>query len=301
MLSPPKLKKGDQVIILASASGVELPPVLKAKKILESFGFSVKLGKYLEKTTCYFATGKKNRVKELQKALDSPKIRAIFFARGGYGSVHLIDQLSFKKFKNNPKWLVGFSDITLFHLHLFTKVKAISIHGPMPNHFYSTPKKNLKQLFDLLTSDKIYTHKIKGKFNNKPGKAKGRLVGGNLSLLLSTLGSNSMPNLKSKILFIEEVGEYTYAIDRMLQTLKRAGCFKGLSGLVLGTFTNTKDTRPGYGKNVHQIILELFKEAKFPILFNFSCGHIKANIPFIHGAKSSIEASLNSGLLTIHC
>ncbi len=254
---------------------------MQAQKIIEKKGYKVVLGKHLENKSCYFAASDKQRATELQKALDNPKIKAIFFARGGYGSVRIIDLLDFKKFQKSPKWLVGFSDITLFHLHLHT-LGIQSIHGPMPNSFKQTPKKALDHLFALLgggaTALQVKKHtSIPKKITQYP------ILGGNLSIICSALGSKSMPSFKNKVLFIEEVSEYIYAIDRMLIMLDRAGVFKGLKGVLVGTFTEVKDTRPKFGKSVEQLIKERFKPYKIPVVFGLKSGHVKGNYGFLMG------------------
>ena len=194
MKIPPTLKKGDQIAILASASAVKRENILMAKQMMEERGFEVKLGKYLESETCYFPCSDEEKLAELQQALDNEKIRAIFFARGGYGSVRLIDQIDFTKFKTKPKWLVGFSDITVYHMHAFAKLNVATLHAPMPNSFHSTPIEVLDNVFNILQGGEM-NYRVNSNPKNREGKAEGKLIGGNLSILNSLLGSASFPNL----------------------------------------------------------------------------------------------------------
>ncbi len=279
MITPLKLQKGDLISIVAPSSGVDNKSLQAAKRIIERFGYRVHISAYAVKKKTYLPASDKKRAAEFQKALDHTEVKAIFCARGGYGMHRTIDLLCFKKFKKAPKWIVGFSDITLLHLHLQNVVGVKSIHGPMPSRFKDTPKKVLKHLFMLLEGHDMPI--IRGK--SKTRLPSGILIGGNLSMIHSAIGSSSLKKTKNKVLFIEEVDEYYYAIDRMVQSLKRADLLKGLSGIVVGSFTQIKETRPGLKKSVNTILKDA--SGKIPVVFGIQSGHIKRNYPFILGQK----------------
>ncbi len=293
MIRPPALKKGDTIAIIASAGAVKLAPILHAKQALEKEGYVVELGEYLENPKSYFPTTDENKIIELQAALDNKNVKAILFARGGYGSVRIIDSLNFKKFTKNPKWLVGFSDITVFHMHAAAQLKLCSLHAVMPNSYEKSPKTILTRTFNVLKGGQT-EYNIRPKKSNILGSAKGKLIGGNLSIIHSLVGSSSFPKTKNRILFIEEIGEYLYHIDRMVYTLKRAGHLKNLSGLLIGGFTGTKDTKPSFSTTLQGVILDHVKEYNYPVVFGVSSGHIRNNNPLIMGAKTKISCEEKS-------
>jgi muramoyltetrapeptide carboxypeptidase len=222
--------------------------------------------------------------------LDDNSVQAILFGRGGYGSGRIIDQLDFKRFKRNPKWLIGFSDITVFHSHLLRKYNIASMHAPMAAAFNDEEYNNefVQSLRKALTGKKAkYTcapHE-----NNIAGSCSGKLVGGNLSLIAHLIGTSSDVNTKGKILFLEDIGEYIYNVDRMLYQLKRAGKLDDLAGLIIGGFTDMKDTTLPFGKDVLGIINDIVKEYAFPVCFNFPVSHEKEN----YALKVGVEYALN--------
>ncbi|MGB3104289.1 S66 peptidase family protein, partial [Sphingobacterium siyangense] len=245
-----------------------------------------------------FAGDDNLRTADLQWALDDPSIKAVFAARGGYGCVRIVDQIDFSNFEKNPKWLVGFSDITVLHSHIQRNYKIATIHGQMPKSFETGTKASLETLKNALfghNMDFAYEHTL---FPNRAGKGEGKLVGGNLAILLSVLASNSDVNYKNKVLFIEDVGEAYYSVDRMLRALKRAGKLKKLNGLIVGGFSAMKDNDPAFGQSVEEIVWDIVKEYDFPVAFAYPAGHIDDNHALIFGRKVTLETTENSVQLT---
>lgn len=282
----PLLRAGDAIAIVAPAGSVDKTKMLQAQYFLEQQGFHVLLGKHFASTKSYFSGTIKQRLADFQWALDHPDVKAIFCARGGYGSVELIDQLDFSFFEKHPKWVVGFSDITLFLNHLYSQYRVVGLHAPMPNSYATTPMPVLEQMLGALSSGKI--HHPKPFKASKQAGVEGVLWGGNLSLIASMMGSNSLPNPKNTILFLEDVGEYQYHIHRLLMMLKRAGYLGSLKGLVIGSFTDIKDTAKPFGKSLNQMIQEVVSEYDYPLYFGLSSGHIDHNLPLFIGAKTKI-------------
>lgn len=288
MTQPNLLKKGDKIAIVAPAGAVDINNVLWAKTWLEKQGFEVILGKHFASPKTYFSGTVQQRLQDFQVVLNDKSVKAVFCARGGYGSVDIIDDLKFKKFRENPKWIVGFSDITLLLNHIVTNYQVQTIHGPMPNSFKTTSDDSLKALMQILTKGKIdYKTPLQNLSNLKP--LSGLLIGGNLSILNSIMGSKSMPKPKDSILFLEDIGEYQYHIHRMLMMLKRAGYLKPLNGILLGAFTDMKDTKKPFGCSFQNMIKELIAEYKYPVYSGFPAGHIDRNLPLIIGADTHVS------------
>ena len=276
---PPYLKKGDTIGITCPAGYMARDKAQACIETLQQWGYQVMVGKTLgSNSTNYFSGTDEERLTELQALLDDESINAILCGRGGYGVSRIIDQLDFKKFKKKPKWIIGFSDITVLHAHIFTTCKIASIHAPMAAAFNDGGAANefVLSLKKMLAGKKnkyiCATHLF-----NKQGTAMGELVGGNLSLLAHLTGTPSGINTKNRILFIEDIGEYIYGIDRMLYQLKRSGKLDSLSGLVIGGFTDMKDTDRPFGKTVYEAIQEIVKEYDYPVCFNFPISHGKEN------------------------
>ncbi len=243
----------------------------------------------------YFSGTDEERLNDLQQMMDDKNIKAIFCARGGYGMGRIIDRLSFKKFKKNPKWIIGFSDITVIQSHLFSKYKIASLHAPMAAAFNDGESKNqyIQSLHDALTgrsADYVTT----GSDLNKKGKASGILVGGNLSLLAHLTGTASDIKTKNKILFIEDVGEYIYNVDRMMYQLKRSGKLDNLAALIAGKFTDMKDTTTPFVQSAEEVIRDIVKEYAYPVCFNFPVSHEKENYALKIGVeyKLTVENSI---------
>jgi muramoyltetrapeptide carboxypeptidase len=277
----PYLKKGDKIAITCPAK--KLPkPMDDAVALLQSWGLEVVLGETIEASYCQFAGDDELRARDLQRFIDDDSIKAIIAARGGYGTIRIIDRVDFSRFAAHPKWLVGFSDITVIHAHLFANYQAQTIHGQMPVNIPDASAYSLESLRKTLFGEEI-GYKFTSHALNKSGEAQGVLTGGNLSLLVAVLGSVSDYNYDGKILFIEDVGEYLYSIDRMIRTLDRAGKLKNLAGLMVGGFTEVKDNDIPFGQTVHEIILEVVKNYNYPVCFDFPAGHIPDNQSLILG------------------
>ncbi|MBW4890037.1 LD-carboxypeptidase [Mucilaginibacter sp. HMF5004] len=278
---PPYLKPGDKIAITCPAK--KLPkPMTDAVALLESWGLEVVLGETVTASFHQFAGDDALRARDMQRFLDDNSIKAIFAARGGYGTIRIIDDLDFTDFAKNPKWLVGFSDITVLHSHIWANHALQSIHGQMPITIPDASATSLKTLKNALFGENI-EYDFRSHSENRPGEAEGILIGGNLSLLIAMLGSASDFSYDNKILFIEDVGEYLYSTDRMLRTLKRAGKLTNLAGLMVGGFTEVKDNDIPFGQTIQQIVMEVVKDYNYPVCFDFPAGHIPDNRALILG------------------
>lgn len=285
---PPYLKEGDIIAITCPAGFMPSEKAATCIQAFQQWGFHVLAGKTLgSKSENYFSGTDDERREELQSMLDDKSIKAILFARGGYGITRIIDDLSFKKFKNNPKWLIGFSDITVLHCHLLSNLRIASIHGPMAAAFNAGENDFIHTLHAAIIGDKAHytceTHPY-----NKTGIATGKLVGGNLALLAHVIGTRSDFETKDRILFIEDIGEYLYNADRMLYQLKRSGKFDKLAGLIIGGFTEMKDTERFFGKTIFEIIREVIAEFHFPVCYNFPVSHGVENVALKIGVEYNI-------------
>ena len=288
---PPYLKKGNTIGITCPASYLTAANADKCIETLQQWGFEVMVGKTLgSKSKNYFSASDEDRANELQAMLDDKNIKAIIFGRGGYGMGRIIDKLNFSKFKKNPKWIIGFSDITLLHCHLYGHHKISSIHGPMAIGFNKEKSnaESIESLHKILTGKK-YIYNAKPHKNNRVGAAKGKLIGGNLALLVNSIGTQSDFETKNKLLFIEDVGEYLYAIDRMFYQLKRSGKLNKLAGLIIGGFTDMKDTERPFGKTLENIIKELVEEYDYPVCFHFPISHGKENLSVKIGVEYELK------------
>ena len=288
---PSFLKEGDQVQIIAPAKFVDQLEINYAIEILKNSGFKVNINENLFNKNAVFSGTKQERINNIQSAFENKNIKAIFFARGGYGCIQIIDHINFNHFIKTPKWLVGFSDATTILVDLHVRHKINSIHGPMPYNFKQTNKDSIKMTINTLKGKKPNI-KIKYHNLNKLGKSSGLIVGGNLSILCSMLGSLSFLDLKNDyILFIEDVDEHLYQIDRMVHTLYRAGVLKRIKGLIVGQITGVKDNEISFGKTAYEIIQDITKEYNYPVCFNFPIGHGEKNHPVIIGAKINLEVN----------
>jgi muramoyltetrapeptide carboxypeptidase len=290
-MTPPYLKKGDKVAITCPAK--KLPGLMTdAIALLQSWGLEVILGETVEASYHQFAGDDELRARDMQRFIDDDGIKAIFAARGGYGTVRMIDLVDFSRLATNPKWLIGFSDITLLHTHIYQNYKLQTIHGQMSVNIPDASSSSLTSLKKALFGHEVIYH-FDSYSPNRPGDAGGVVIGGNLSLLISALGSVSDPDYDGKILFIEDVGEYLYAIDRMMHTLKRAGKLKNLAGLIVGGFTDVKDNDIPFGQTVPQIIMDVVKEYSYPVCFDFPAGHIPNNHALVLGGKLKLKVQQN--------
>jgi len=281
MINIPYLKKGDRIAITCPAK--KLPrPMDAALNLLQTWGLEVIIGATLNASYHQFAGDDELRAKDLQRFIDDDSIKAIIAARGGYGTVRIIDRIDFSNLLQHPKWLVGFSDITLLHSHVHNNYGLQSIHGQMPVNIPDASSQSLQTLRKALFGETLAYH-----FNshslNRAGKVTAPVIGGNLTLLVAALGSVSDMDYAGKILFIEDVGEYYYSIDRMLYTLKRAGKLSRLAGLMIGAFSDMKDNDIPFGFTVPQIVMNLVGEYNYPVCFDFPAGHIPDNHALIFG------------------
>jgi muramoyltetrapeptide carboxypeptidase len=290
---PPYLKKGDTIAITCPAGYMAAEKAQTCINTLQSWGYQVMVGKTLgSNSKNYFSGTDEDRRNELQAMLDDSTINAILCGRGGYGVGRIIDGLDFTKFKKKPKWIIGFSDITVLHCHLHQQLKIASLHAPMAAAFNEEEYKNefIESLHKALLGKKA-TYRCPVHLFNKPGTATGELVGGNLALLANITGTPSDINTKNKILFIEDIGEYIYSTDRMLYQLKRSGKLNNLAGLIIGGFTDMKDTERPFGKTVYEAINDMVSEYKYPICFNFPVSHGKENYALKVGVKYNLNIS----------
>lgn len=294
---PEFLKAGDKVAIVCPASFIR-GNIDVAVKILESWGLEVLLGKTVTAAHHQFAGDDQQRAEDLQWALDDQSIKAVFAARGGYGSVRIIDRLDFSLFKKHPKWIVGFSDITVLHSHIQSQFAIPTIHGQMPKSFEAGTAASLETLKAALFGDPVDYSYQQDEFPNRVGEAEGILTGGNLAILLSVLASESDVNYDGKILFIEDVGETFYSVDRMLWALKRAGKFNKLKGLIVGGFSGMKDGDPSFGQSVSEIVMDKVIDDDFPIAFAYPAGHIDDNHALVFGKKVKLKTTKNKVSLT---
>ncbi len=295
MITPNSLQKGDTVAIVATARkniDDNLKPTLE---LLRLWGLEVVIGKTIGLDDNQLAGTDAQRAADFQEQLDNPNIKAIWCARGGYGTVRMIDLLDFTKFKQNPKWIIGFSDVTVLHNHLNT-MGFKSIHGTMPVSIERTAAVSIETLRKAIFGEKL-TYEIDPFPMNKLGKASGELVGGNLSILYSLFGSDSAIDCTDKILFIEDLDEYLYHIDRMMMNLKRNGCLESLKGIIVGGMTKMKDNDIPWGKNALEIIADITKKYNIPIVYNFPAGHVHDNRALILG--NIVHLEVNSDCTTV--
>ncbi|MBS1502960.1 MAG: LD-carboxypeptidase [Bacteroidetes bacterium] len=259
-----------------------------AVNLLQSWGLEVVLGETVTASYHQFAGDDELRARDMQKLIDDDDIRAIIAARGGYGAIRIVDHIDFNSLKNNPKWLVGFSDITVLHAHLFANYRLQTIHGQMPINIPDASKYSLETLRKVLFGNEL-GYSIKSHHLNRTGTGDGLLIGGNLSLLVAVLSSVSDYSYDGKILFVEDVGEYLYSIDRMFRALDRAGKLKNLTGLIVGGFTELKDNDIPFGQTVPEIIMEVVKKYDYPVCFDFPAGHIPDNQSLIFGRELNLS------------
>jgi len=289
---PPYLKKGDTIGLVCPAGYMPKDKVQTCISVLTEWGYRVKPGHTIGNQYNYFSGTDDERLNDLQQMLNDDSVQAVLCGRGGYGVGRIIDQLDFKKFKKNPKWIIGFSDITVLHSHIYNRFKIATLHSPMAAAFNDDEYKN-----EYVQSLRVALEGKKAKYvceiapYNSIGRATGKLVGGNLSLLSHLIGTPSDIDTTGKILFIEEVGEYIYNVDRMLYQLKRSKKLDKLAGLIIGSFTETKDTTIPFGKDVLEVIYDVVKDYEYPVCFQFPVGHSKEN----YALKVGVDYHLHVG------
>jgi len=289
MVSPDFLKKGDKIAIVAPARKVSELEMMPAIKKLSDWGLQVILGKNLFGVNNQYSGTDEERIADFQEMLDDKSIKAIISARGGYGSIRLIEKLRFDHFFENPKWIIGYSDITIFHSFLHVN-NTQSIHATMPINFPvdGSDNESTESLKNTLFGKKI-TYNLPVSEWNRTGKSEGIIVGGNLSILYSLGGTALEIDTRNKILFIEDLDEYFYHIDRMMMTLKLRGLLKNLKGLIIGGLSDMRDNTIPFGKTAEQIVLDAVSEYVFPVCFNFPAGHINPNISILMGQSISLS------------
>jgi muramoyltetrapeptide carboxypeptidase len=286
LIQPRYLKRGDTIGIIATARKISTEEINPAIAIIKSWGLEVELGNNLFNADNQFSGTDQERANDWQILLNDTSIKAIISARGGYGTVRIVDQIDFTTFIKNPKWIIGYSDITVLHSHIHN-LGIETLHATMPINF----SKNTEALESLRKAlfGEVIKYEIETNALNRKGIAEGELIGGNLSILYSLSGSISDIDTKGKILFIEDLDEYLYHIDRMMINLKRAGKLSNLAGLVVGGMSDMKDNTVPFGKTAEEIILDAVKEYNYPVCFNFPAGHIDRNLALLFGKKVKLE------------
>lgn len=302
---PPYLKPGSCIGITAPAGSIQLQEIASARQVLESWGFEVRIGATIGKKNFTFGGSDEERAEDLQAMLDDPEIHAIMCARGGYGVVRIVDRLNWSGFKKAPKWLIGFSDITVLHSHIHRHCGIASIHSKMTNSFpadwtaaESIQVETINSIRDAL-SGKRMEYSLLVNTQNRIGRGEGPLVGGNLKLLESLAGTPSDLHTRGKILFVEDTGEYLYSIDRMFWNLKRTGKLEGLRGLIVGGFKiKPDDEGEAFGKTLEQIVLENVHTYNYPVCFDFPDGHQRANYALKCGVTHRLHITTEKVNLT---
>jgi muramoyltetrapeptide carboxypeptidase len=299
MLTPPFLKQGDTIAIVSTARKISKEEIQPALELIHNWGLNCLLGTTIGVEENQFAGSDTLRAGDLQQMLDDPNIKAIWCARGGYGTVRIIDRLDFSTFIRNPKWIIGYSDVTVLHSHLHL-MGVETIHAQMPLEIEMRSKQTAESLRSMLFGDYYKVDIGTGHKLNRAGKASGKLVGGNLSILYSLCGSESSISTNGKILFIEDLDEYLYHIDRMMYNLKRNSMLDGLAGLIVGGMSQMNDNTIPFGKKAEEIILEAVSEFDYPVCFQFPAGHIHDNRAMILGRMAQLTVEKEGVRLEIN-
>lgn len=298
MIQPPQLAPGNTIGILCPAGAIPSEKVTICAQVLESWGYQVRIGKTVGSRFGHFSASDLDRQNELQSMMDDPTIHAILCARGGYGLSRIVSYLDFTKIKAHPKWVIGFSDITILHAAL-QKQGIQSIHGPMSAGFgKGAPGLPFIMALKQILEGSAQPVEAKAHPANRLGSAEGELVGGNLCLITHLIGSEYALDTKGKILCIEDIGEYHYNLDRMLIQCNNAGVLDGLSGLVVGGFTDMKDEAAAFGETLIEMIQRVTKGSNYPICFDFPISHDLNNMPVQLGATYQLSVTDNGTLLT---
>lgn len=300
MIRPPYLQKGDTVAIVSPAKKITPREIQFAIQFLESFGLEVALGRNIHNSWNRFSGTDEERTADFQWALDSNEVKAIFCSRGGYGSVRIIDQIDFGKFKVNPKWVIGYSDITVFHNHIRSNCSTMTIHGPMPLNIINKPEElnSANELMRMLFGEKpksiFASHML-----NKTGETSGKLIGGNLSVLCGLIGTNSNIDTSDSILFLEDLCEENYKLDKMLFQLQKSQQFNNINGVLIGEFTEMTDLSNWFLEDSYELIAKRFYDLPIPIAFGFPAGHTSTNTPLLLGATYSLTVDKSNSKLEL--
>ncbi len=297
-LCPERLQPGDLIYITAPAKAIDEACVLFAKDYFEQAGFRVRISVHCTGRYNYFSGTIEERLKDFQEGIDDPDVKAIICARGGYGCVQLTDSINWVGMLRSPKWLIGFSDITVFHQKL-QRYGIQSIHATMPLNFKENSSLSLATLLSALNGES-YSIEHDGHQHNKPGEAKGTLIGGNLSILYSLIGTDDQPDYSGSILFVEDLSEQLYHIDRIFHTFRKAGILYKINGLIVGGMTDMKDTAQPFGIELEEIILNHFNYRKIPVCFGFPAGHINDNRALIFGRPVSLKVDKDKCQVQFH-
>lgn len=306
IIIPPSLQPGDTIGITCPSGYLPAERIVFAKRNLEAWGYKVLVGNTVGSEHYYFSDNDERRLYDLQQMLDNPEVKAILMGRGGYGLSRIIDAVDFTQFRRHPKWICGFSDITVLHSHIHACMGIATLHSPMCGAFAEDDEQraHLLSLKYALTGQP-FTYPVSTHEYNRIGKAKGILVGGNLAILAHLSGSPSQIDTRGKILFIEDIGEYLYNTDRMLYNLKRSGLLDNLAGLVCGGFTDMKDTDRPFGQSIFELIREKINEYGYPVCFEFPVGHQDINYTLLLGREYELNVGYNevslqrSGIATL--
>lgn len=298
MIRPPYLQKGDTVAIVSPAKKINRKEIQFAIDFLEGFGLNVTIGKNTLNSWNRFSGSDNERLEDIQWALNSDQIKAVFCSRGGYGSVRIIDNINFEAFSSKPKWIIGYSDITVFLNHLNSNCDTMSIHGPMPLNIINNPEeiKSANELIETLFGKKLNTRFDFNKLN-RIGKGTGRLLGGNLSVLCGLIGTNSDINTNGAILFLEDLCEEHYKLDRMFHQLQKSHKLDNLNGLVVGAFTEMTDFSNWFDIDSYKLIADHLANYEYPVAFGFPAGHTSTNTPIVLGAQYSLEVTNEFSML----
>lgn len=283
-LTPPALRPGDEIHIIATARFVEKDFIKTAEKVISDWGFTPILGENLFAKSDQFAGTDEERLADLNTAVRNPNCRAILCARGGYGTARIIDNMDLAALKKDPTWIAGYSDITALLHHVYTQIGLESLHATMPVNFETNHKKSLSTLRAALQGEQL-GYSCRSHTFNRNGEAEGELIGGNLSVIYSLLGSPTSIDTRGKILFIEDLDEYLYHVDRIMLALGRAGMLDGLAGLIIGGMSDMNDNIVPFGKTAEEIICDRVKNYSFPVAYGFPSGHTPENQAWIHGKK----------------
>lgn len=298
---PPFLKKGSRIILVAPSGKISPQIVLEAAQALRNMGYEVEYGSHVTGSFHIFSGTDDERLADLQNAMDRDDVDAIWCVRGGYGAMRIVDRLNFDKFKKHPKWLIGFSDITVLHAAIQQLTGIATLHAPMMKHIvdFGTFNFDVEATLDILEGN-IHTATFKAPLPSRTGKAEGILIGGNLSMLFAMRGTPYDIIPDGKILFIEDLSEYNYHIDRIMQNLRLSGILARLSGLIVGQFTGMKDGETPFGMEVRHIIASAVADYHYPVWFDFPAGHEDDNYPLILGTEVAMRVTGTNGYLHYH-